>query len=82
VGGDRARESKVDNRMIRTQDIHWSTDVYILTAVHCQKSSFILIEQVNLVAIGKHALYNARAFRIEVMLLFDWIHPMAFLLPK
>jgi len=35
VGGNRARESKVDNRMIRTQDIHWRTDVYILNAVAC-----------------------------------------------
>jgi len=50
--------------------------------MHCKKSRVISTELVNPVAIGKHALYNARAFRIEVMLLFDWIHPMAFLLPK
>ena len=49
---------------------------------HCIKSRVILTELVNPVAIGKHALYNVRAVWIEVMLLFDWIHAMAFLLPK
>jgi len=54
----------------------------INACLHCKKSRVILTELVNPFAIGKHALYNARKFRIEVMLLFDWIHPMAFLLPK
>jgi len=50
--------------------------------IHCKKSRVILSELVNPATIGKHALYNARAVWIEVMLLLDWIHPMAFLLPK